>query len=94
MKESLEPLINLSLLGKVVAGLVVKGDTVHWVLFAIIHHFLVGVIDRRPDLQALKLIGRLESATIGRILGGGHLSKRTGSCPLGKLLRVSGGSLA
>jgi hypothetical protein len=47
------------------------------------------------DLQALKLIGRLRSATTRRrVLGGGLLSERDGSCPLGKLLWVSGGSPA
>jgi hypothetical protein len=52
------------------------------------------VNDRGPELQALKLVGRLGSATTRRgILGGGLLSERAGSYPLGKLLRVCGGSL-
>jgi hypothetical protein len=47
------------------------------------------------DLQALKLIGRLETATTRRrILRGGLLLERAGSCPLSKLLWVSSGSLA
>jgi hypothetical protein len=47
------------------------------------------------DLQALKLVGRLRSAiTRRRVLRGGLLLERDGSCPLGKLLRVSGGSHA
>jgi hypothetical protein len=45
------------------------------------------------DLQALKLVERLRSATTERrVLWGGLLSERDVSCPLGKLLRVSGGS--
>jgi hypothetical protein len=95
MKESLEPLISPSLIGKVVSGLVVEGDEVHWVLFAIVHHLTVGVSDRRPELQALKLVGRLGSATTRRrILGGGLFSKSAEYCPLGKLLWVSSGSPA
>jgi hypothetical protein len=71
------------------------GDEVHWVLLAVVHHLSVGASDRGPDLQALKLIGRLRSATTRReILRGGLLSERAGSFPLGKILRVSGGSLA
>jgi hypothetical protein len=46
------------------------------------------------DLQALKLIGRLRSATTRRVLEGGLLLERDGSCPLGKLFQVSGGSPA
>jgi hypothetical protein len=47
------------------------------------------------DLQALKLIGRLRSATMRwRVLGGGLLSKKDGSSPLGMFLRVSSGSPA
>jgi hypothetical protein len=95
MKESLEPLISPSLLGEVVAGLVAEGDEVHWVLLAVVHHLLVIVSDRGPDLQALNLTGRLGSATTRRrILRGGLLSKKVGYCPLGKLFRLSSGSLA
>jgi hypothetical protein len=95
MKESLEPLISPSLLREVIVGLIAEGDEVHWVLLAVVHHLPVGVSDRGPDLQALRLIGRLGSATTRRrILRGGLLSKRVGSCPLGKLLQVSSGSLA
>jgi hypothetical protein len=47
------------------------------------------------DLQALQLIERLGTTTMRRrILRGGFLLERAGSCPLGKLLRVCGGSLA
>jgi hypothetical protein len=95
MKDSPEPLISPYLLGEVVAGLVAEGDEVHWVLLAIFHRLSVGVSIQGPDLQAHKLIGRLGSATTRRrILGGGLLSKSAGSCPLGRLLRVSGGSPA
>jgi hypothetical protein len=95
MKVSLEPLISPSLLVEVVAWLVAEGDKVHWVLFAIVHHLPVGVSDREPEIQALKLVGRLVSATMRRrILMGGLLSKRARSCPLSKLLRVSSGSPA
>jgi hypothetical protein len=53
------------------------------------------VSDRGINLQALKLIGRLGTATTRRrILRGGLLSERARSCPLGKLLWVSSGSLA
>jgi hypothetical protein len=90
-----EPLIGPSLLGEIVVGLVAEVDEVHWVVLAVVHHLLVGVSDRGPDLQTLKLVGRLRSATKRRgILGGGLLSVRAGSCPLSKLLRVSGGSSA
>jgi hypothetical protein len=78
---------------EVVAGLVAEGDKVHWVLLAIFHHLSIGVSDREPDLQALKLVRRLGSVTTrSRILEGGLLSKRARSCSLGKLLQVSGGS--
>jgi hypothetical protein len=47
------------------------------------------------DLQALQLIRILRTTTIRRgILKGGLLSESAGSCPLGKLLWVCGGSLA
>jgi hypothetical protein len=95
MKESPEPLFSPSFLGEALAGLVVEGDEVRGVVFALVHHLLVGVSDRGPDLQALKLIGRLRSATARRrVLRGGLLSERDRSCPLGKLLWVSGGSPA
>jgi hypothetical protein len=95
MKEGPEPLIGPSLLGEIAVGLIAEVDEIHWVLLAVVHHLLVGVSDRGPDLQTLKLIGRLRSATTRRgILGGGLLSVRAGSCPLSKLLRVSGGSPA
>jgi hypothetical protein len=45
------------------------------------------------DLQALKLVRRLGSATTRRrALGGGLLLQRDRSCPLGKLLHMIGGS--
>jgi hypothetical protein len=95
MKEGLEPFISSSLLGEVVAGLVTEGDEVHWALLAVVHHLPVCVRDQRPDLQALKLVRRLGCATTRRrILRGELLSERAGSCPLGKLLRVSFGSPA
>jgi hypothetical protein len=95
MKEGPEPLISSSLLGEVVAGLVAEGDVVDWVLLAVVHHLLVGVSDRVPDLQALNLVRRLGSATTRRgILGGRLLSERARSYPLGKLLRVTFGSPA
>jgi hypothetical protein len=46
MKEGPEPLISPSLLVEDVAGLVIDGDKVHWVLLRIVHHLLVGVSDR------------------------------------------------
>jgi hypothetical protein len=93
MKEGLEPLISPSLLEEVVAGLIMEADEVHWVIIVVVHHLPVDVSDRGPDLQALKLVGRLESVTMRRgILGGGLLSERARSCPLGKLLWVSSGS--
>jgi hypothetical protein len=95
MKESPKSLISPSLLGEVVAGLVTEGDEVHWVLLARVHHLPIGVSDQGPDLQALKLTERLGSATTRRrILKGGLLLKGVGSCPLGKLLRVTSGSPA
>jgi hypothetical protein len=95
MKEGPEPLISPSLLREVVAGLVAKGDEVHWVLLAIVHHLSVRMSDWGPDLQELKLVRSLGSATTRRgILGGGLVLKRAGSCPLGKLLSMSFGSSA
>jgi hypothetical protein len=44
------------------------------------------------DLQALKIIG--SATTRRRVLGGGLLSERDASCPVGKLLLVSSGSPA
>jgi hypothetical protein len=95
MKECLESLISASLLGQAVARLVADGGSIHWVLLAVVDHLPVGVNERRMDLQALQLIRRLGTATMRRrILRGGLLSESAGSCPLGKLLQVCGGSLA
>jgi hypothetical protein len=53
------------------------------------------VSDQGPDLQALKFVGKLGSATTRKgILDGGLLSESARSCSLGKLLWVSGGTLA
>jgi hypothetical protein len=47
------------------------------------------------NLQALHLVGRLRTTTTRkRILKGGLILESTRPCPLGKLLRVCGGSLA
>jgi hypothetical protein len=73
----------------------VESNQIHWILLAVIHNFLVGENYRGPDLQALKLIGRLRSVTTRRgVLRRGLLLERGGSYPLGKLLQVSGGSPA
>jgi hypothetical protein len=95
MKGSTKSFIGTSLLGEAIVGLAAEGDEVHWVLLYVVYHLSVGVGDHGPDLQVLKLVKRLGSATMRRgILGGGPLLERAGSCPLSKLLRVSGGSPA
>jgi hypothetical protein len=72
-----------------------ESDDIPQILLVVVSFFPVDVIVWGMDLQALKLVGRLRSATTRRrVLGGGLLSERDGSCPLGKLLRVSGGSPA
>jgi hypothetical protein len=68
---------------------------VPWINLIVVDHFPVGVRYRGTNLQALKLIGWLGSATTRRrVLGGGFLSESAGSCPLGNLLGMSGGSPA
>jgi hypothetical protein len=95
MKEGPESLISAPLLRRVVVGPVVESDQVHWVLLGVIHNFSVGVSDREPDLQALKLFRRLRSATMRRgILGRGVLLITTGSSSLSELLVLGGGSTA
>jgi hypothetical protein len=95
IKESLKSLISAPFLVGVVACPVVESDKVQRILLAIVDFVPVGVNSRGPDLQALKLVGRLRSATARRgVLDGGLLSERDGSCPFGKLLRMSGRSLA
>jgi hypothetical protein len=95
MKEDPKPLICAPLLAMVVAWLVSESDNIPRILLIVVNLFLVDVIDQGPDLQALRLLGGVRSATMRRrVLGGGLLSERDGSCPLGKLLRVSSGSPA
>jgi hypothetical protein len=95
MKECPKSLVGALFLVRVVAWPISESDKVHRILLAVVDFFPVGVNCRGPDLQALKLIGRLGSATTRRgVLGGGLLSERGMSCPIGKLLRMSGGSPA
>jgi hypothetical protein len=95
MKESPKPLFGALFLVRVVAWHVAESDKVHQILLAVVDLFMIGENCRGPDLQALKLVGRLGSATTRRgVLGGGLLSERGGSFPLGKLLQMSDGSPA
>jgi hypothetical protein len=72
---------------RVVAWIITESDKVHRILLAVVDLLPVGINHRGPDLQALKLVGILGSATTRRgVLGGGLLSERAGSCPVGKLL--------
>jgi hypothetical protein len=65
------------------------------ILLIVVNFLPVDVTVRGPNLQALKFLGGVGSATTRRIvLGGGLLSERAGSWPLSKILRVSGGTLA
>jgi hypothetical protein len=87
MKEYPESLISASLLGQAVAGLVVDSDQIHWILLVVIHHFPIGVNERGSELQALKLIGRLGSATTRRgILKGLALLASFFGCAVGARL--------
>jgi hypothetical protein len=90
MKESPKSLVSALFLVRVVAWPITESDKVHHILLVVVDLFLVGVNYQGPDLQALKLVRRLGSATTR----GGLLSERGGSCPLGKLLRMSDGSPA
>jgi hypothetical protein len=65
------------------------------VLFVVIHHFPVGVGYRGPDLQALELLQRVESATTRRgIFVRGLLTESAGMSTLGECLGLSGGTPA
>jgi hypothetical protein len=87
MEEGPKSLVGALFLMRVVAWTIIESDEVHWILLAVVDLFTVGVNYQGPDLQALKLVRRLGSATTRRdVHGGGLLSERGGSCPLSKLL--------
>jgi hypothetical protein len=95
MEEGPKSLVGALFLMSVVAWPVMESDEIHWILLAVVDFFTVGVNYWGPDLQALKRVRRLGSATTRRgVLRGGLLSERGGSCSLGKLLWVSRGSPA
>jgi hypothetical protein len=88
MEEGPKSPVGALFLMRVVAWHVTESDEVHWILLVVVDLIMVDVNCWGADLQALKLVGRLRSATTRRgVLGGGLLSERGESCPLGKLLR-------
>jgi hypothetical protein len=66
MEESPKPLICAPLLVRVVAWPVPEGDDVSQILCVLNDHFLDCVSFRDLNLQALKLLGRVRSATTRR----------------------------
>jgi hypothetical protein len=86
-------LVGATFLGRVVASFLTECDNVPWINLFVVDHFPVGVSYWGPHLEALKLFGRVGSGTMRwGVIRRGFLMKAKGSCPLGKLLRLSNGS--
>jgi hypothetical protein len=67
-----------------------KSNQIYWIFLAVVHNLPIGEDGGSPNLQALKLIGRIGSATLrSGILKRGLLLIAAGSSSLGELL-VSG----
>jgi hypothetical protein len=83
-------LIGAPFPGQVVVCFLTECGYVPSINLVIVDHFPVGVSYRGPQLQTLKLFGRVESGTTRR----GVLKKAVGPCPLDQLLGLSNGSPA
>jgi hypothetical protein len=95
VKESPEALIGAPFLGLGVASFLVQLHNLGGLNLVVVHHCPVGENFWGSHLQALKFIGSGRSGTTRwGVLGRGILTKTDGPSPLGKLLGLSGGSLA
>jgi hypothetical protein len=93
MKEGWKSVIRAPLLAVVAAWPVPESDYIPRILLIVVNLFLIYVRDQGPNLQALKLLRGVGSATTRRrVFGGGLLSERDGSWSLCKLYVLHCGS--